>query len=84
MLKERPAKKRAPLEDRSFLEYLGAAVNTCRHFFSHYVSSDRLAMDTSEIDVVDRSGHLQQLLKRLSQPAKETQYFLPLGSARAD
>jgi hypothetical protein len=41
-------------------------------------------MDTSEIDFVDWSEYLQELLQRLSQPVKDTQYFLPLGSAPAD
>jgi len=37
-------------------------------------------VDTSEIDFVERSEDLQQLLKRLQEPVKGTQYYLPLGS----
>jgi deoxyguanosine kinase len=36
-------------------------------------------VDTSEIDFVERSEDLQQLLKRLQEPVKGTQYYLPLG-----
>jgi len=54
------------------------------HFFFQYQSSSVLVIDTSEIDFVDRNEDLQQLLDRLSQPVKGTQYFLPLGSAAAD
>jgi len=83
-LKKRIAKKQVPFEDRISDEYLEGVVNAYEHFFFHYKSSDLLVIDTSEIDFVDRSEHLQELLQRLSQPVKGTQYFLPLGSAPAD
>jgi translation elongation factor EF-Ts len=37
-------------------------------------------VDTSEIDFVARNEDLQQLLRRLQDPVKGTQYFLPLGA----
>jgi deoxyadenosine/deoxycytidine kinase len=83
-LRKRIAKKQVPFEDRISDEYLEAVVNAYEHFFFHYKSSDLLVIDTSEIDFVDRSEHLQELLQRLNQPVKGTQYFLPLGSAPAD
>ncbi|MGO8734935.1 MAG: deoxynucleoside kinase [Terriglobia bacterium] len=83
-LRKRIEKKGVPFEDRISDEYLAAVVNAYEHFFFHYKSSDLLVIDTSEIDFVDRSEHLQEVLQRLSQPVKGTQYFLPLGSAPAD
>jgi deoxyadenosine/deoxycytidine kinase len=83
-LKKRIGKKAVPFEDRISSRYLEAVVNAYEHFFFHYKSSDLLVIDTSEIDFVDRSEHLQELLTRVSQPVKGTQYFLPLGSAPAD
>ncbi len=83
-LKKRIAKKNVAFEAQFSNEYLEAVVNAYDHFFFHYKSSDLLVIDTSEIDFVDRSEHLQELLRRLSQPVKGTQYFLPLGSAPAD
>ena len=83
-LRKRIAKKGVPFEHRISDEYLAAVVNAYEHFFFHYKSSDLLVIDTSEIDFVDRSEHLQEVLQRLSQPVKGTQYFLPLGSAPAD
>jgi deoxyadenosine/deoxycytidine kinase len=71
-------------EDRSSSEYPEAVIHAHEHFFFHCKFSDLLAIDASEIDFVDRSEHSQQLLQRLSQPVKDTQYFLPLGSAPAD
>jgi deoxyadenosine/deoxycytidine kinase len=83
-LKKRIAKKQIAFEDRISDEYLAAVVNGYEHFFGHYKSSDLLVIDTSKIDFVERSEHLQWVLERLSQPVKGTQYFLPLGSADAD
>src|SRR5712675_1523398 len=42
-------------------------------------ASDLLVINTSEIDFVERSADLLQLLRRLQDPVKGTQYFLPLG-----
>ena len=83
-LKKRIAKKDVPFEHRISDEYLEAIVKAYDHFFFHYKSSDLLVIETSEIDFVDRDADLQELLQRLSQPVKGTQYFLPLGSAHAD
>jgi deoxyadenosine/deoxycytidine kinase len=83
-LRKRIAKKQIAFEDRISDEYLAAVVNGYEHFFGRYKSSDLLVIDTSKIDFVERSEHLQWVLERLSQPVKGTQYFLPLGSADAD
>lgn len=84
MLKKRIRRKNAPFESRISEEYLEAVINAYEHFFFHYHSSNLLVIETSEIDFVDRNKDLQELLERLSQPVRGTQYFLPLGSASAD
>jgi deoxyadenosine/deoxycytidine kinase len=83
-LKKRIGKKNVPFEHRISEDYLDAVVNAYEHFFFHYKCSDLLVIETSEIDFVDRNEDLQELLRRLSQPVRGTQYFLPLGSASAD
>lgn len=83
-LKRRIAKKNVPMEYRISDEYLEEVVKAYEHFFFHYKASDLLVIETSEIDFVDRNEDLQELLHRLSQPVKGTQYFLPLGSAPTD
>jgi deoxyguanosine kinase len=84
MLKKRIEKKNVPFESRISEEYLEAVVNAYEHFFFRYRSSNLLVIETSEIDFVDRNEDLKQLLQRLTQPVRGTQYFLPLGSASAD
>jgi deoxyguanosine kinase len=83
-LRRRIEKKNVPMEHRISDEYLEEVVKAYEHFFFHYCSSSLLVVDTSEIDFIDRNEDLQELLHRLSQPVKGTQYFLPLGSASAD
>ena len=83
-LKKRIAKKNVAMEHRISDEYLEEVVRAYDHFFFHYKTSDLLVIETSEIDFVDRNEHLEELLARISQPVKGTQYFLPLGSASSD
>jgi len=84
VLRKRIEKKKVPFEHRISEDYLKAVVNAYEHFFFHYKASDLLVIGTSEIDFVDRNENLQELLHRLTQPVRGTQYFLPLGSAPAD
>jgi len=84
MLKKRIEKKNVPFESRISEEYLEAVINAYEHFFFRYRSSNLLVIETSEIDFVDRNEDLKQLLHRLTQPVRGTQYFLPLGSVSAD
>jgi deoxyadenosine/deoxycytidine kinase len=80
VLRDRIAKKKSPAENRISHAYLEEIVRAYEHFFFHYSASDLLVINTSEIDFVERNEDLQQLLRRLQQPVKGTQYFLPLGA----
>ena len=80
VLKKRLRKKNAPGEKAINDDYLEEVVKAYEHFFFHYTSSDLLVVNTSEIDFVERSEDLQALLRRVSEPIRGTQYFLPLGS----
>jgi deoxyguanosine kinase len=81
VLRDRIAKKKSPAENQISRAYLEEVVRAYEHFFFHYSASDLLVINTSEIDFVERNADLQQLLRRLQQPVKGTQYFLPLGAA---
>ncbi len=80
VLRERIARKKAPAERQISRAYLEEIVRAYEHFFFHYSASDLLVINTSEIDFVERNADLQQLLRRLQEPVKGTQYFLPLGA----
>jgi deoxyguanosine kinase len=79
VLSKRVSKKADPAETQISPEYLEAVANAYEHFFFRYSASNLLVVDTSEIDFVERNQDLQELLRRLRQPVKGTQYFLPLG-----
>jgi deoxyguanosine kinase len=81
VLRARLAKKRAREESQISPEYIEEVSRAYEHFFFRYEGADLLVIDTSEIDFVERSDDLQQLLRRLQEPVKGTQYFLPLGGA---
>jgi deoxyadenosine/deoxycytidine kinase len=83
VLKKRLKKKAAAHEDHISDDYIEEVVKAYEHFFFHYTASDLLVVNTSDIDFVDRHQDLQELLRRLTEPIKGTQYFLPLGSGEA-
>jgi deoxyguanosine kinase len=79
VLRKRVSKKADPAERQISPEYVEAVANAYEHFFFRYSGANLLVVDTSEIDFVERNQDLQELLRRLRQPVKGTQYFLPLG-----
>jgi deoxyguanosine kinase len=79
VLRTRIARKKATEEKQISPEYVEEVAKAYEHFFFRYAAADLLVIDTSEIDFVERSEDLQQLLSRLQEPVKGTQYFLPLG-----
>ncbi len=60
--------------------YLEQVVQAYEHFFFHYTASDLLIVNTDDIDFVENNQDLQMLLRRLTEPVRGTQYFLPLGN----
>lgn len=81
ILRARIAKKKMHDEKQIAPEYVEEVARAYEHFFFRYAGADLLVIDTSEIDFVERNEDLQQLLKRLQEPVKGTQYFLPLGGS---
>src|SRR6267143_3766861 len=61
--------------------YLQAKPEVLRARIAKKAACDLLVINTSDIDFVERSEDLQLLLKRLQEPVKGTQYFLPLGAS---
>jgi deoxyadenosine/deoxycytidine kinase len=78
VLRQRIARKGQRSEADISLDYLREVVRAYEHFFFRYAASALLVVNTSEIDFVERNADLQELLRRIQQPVKGTQYFLPL------
>ena len=83
VLKKRLKKKGAAAEMAINDDYLEEVAKAYEHFFFHYSASDLLIVNTSDIDFVDRNEDLQELLRKVSEPVRGTQYFLPLGGQAA-
>ena len=83
VLKKRLRKKNVAGETSVSDDYIEEVVRAYEHFFFHYASSDLLVVNTNDIDFVERHTDLQELLRRVSEPIRGTQYFLPLGSTGA-
>jgi len=83
VLKKRLRKKGAAAESAISDDYLEEVARAYEHFFFHYTASDLLIVNTSDIDFVDRNEDLQELLRKVSEPVRGTQYFLPLGGQAA-
>jgi deoxyguanosine kinase len=77
VLKQRLRRKGLTQEQAISDAYIEQVAEAYEHFFFHYTASDLLVVDTSEIDFVNREQDLVLLLKRLSEPIKGKQYFLP-------
>lgn len=80
VLRKRLRKKGAATEKGLSDDYLEEVIKAYEHFFFHYTASDLLIVNTSDIDFVERNEDLQQLLRKVSEPVRGTQYFLPLDS----
>jgi len=83
VLKKRLRKKNLPGETAVSDDYIEEVAKAYEHFFFHYTASDLLVVNTNDIDFVERHADLQELLRRVSEPIRGTQYFLPLGSSDA-
>lgn len=81
VLRQRLQRKGIPDEQGISKAYLEKVVEAYEHFFFHYTGSDLLVVNTDDIDFVQRNQDLQQLLQRMTEPVRGTQYFLPLGNA---
>jgi deoxyguanosine kinase len=80
VLKQRLKRKGVAEEQAISDEYIEQIAQAYEHYFFHYTASDLLVVDTSEIDFVEKNEDLQLLLKRIAEPVKGKQYFLPLGA----
>jgi deoxyadenosine/deoxycytidine kinase len=78
VLKQRLRRKGVSQEQAISDAYIEQLTKAYEHFFFHYTASDLLVVDTSKIDFVNREQDLALLLKRLSEPIRGKQYFLPL------
>lgn len=79
VLRQRLRRQNIARERRISDRYLERIVQAYEHFFFHYTTSDLLIVNTDKLDFMENNGDLRALLRRLTQPVRGKQYFLPLG-----
>ncbi|MBI3015582.1 MAG: deoxynucleoside kinase [Candidatus Tectomicrobia bacterium] len=62
------------------VEYVEAVSRTYNEFFFHYRETPLLVINTSEIDFVNQTEDLQDLIAKIHKMKKGTEYDIPLGS----
>jgi len=74
-------KKRAMEYEKSISrDYLKELAQAYNYFFFHYKLSSLLVINTTEIDFVENSADMEDLVKMIKTMGKGTRYYVPLGS----
>jgi deoxyguanosine kinase len=60
--------------------YLAELIDAYHHYYHYYSGSPLLVVDRRHMDFLERPDDFEELVHRLKQPVKGTQYFVPLGS----
>lgn len=60
--------------------YLAELIDAYHHYYHYYSGSPLLVVDRRHMDFLERPDDFEELVHRLQQPVKGTQYFVPLGS----
>ena len=77
--------KRVKKRDKKYergvtFEYLSEVAQAYNQFFFHYDVTPLLVVNTSEIDFVESSKDLADLIKEIDSMGSGTQHYIPLGS----
>ena len=77
--------KRVKKRDKKYergvtFEYLSEVAQAYNQFFFHYDETPLLVVNTSEIDFVESSKDLADLIKEINSMGSGTQHYIPLGS----
>ena len=80
VLKERIKKRNLDYEKSINLKYLDQINQAFNEFFFHYTETPLLVINASEIDFVNVSSDLDNLILEIEKMEKGTKYYVPLGS----
>jgi deoxyguanosine kinase len=77
---QRIRKRNRAYEKRMADEYLIELIDAYNHYYHHYRSSPVLVVDTRHVNFPERPEDFEELIDRLKQPIRGTEYYVPLGS----
>jgi deoxyadenosine/deoxycytidine kinase len=76
-------KRQRAVEKNISREYMTELIDAYNHYYHYYQRSPLLVVDTRELAFPDRPDDFDELVHRLRQPVRGTEYYVPLGSRRA-
>lgn len=60
--------------------YMTELIDAYNHYYHYYQRSPLLVVDTRELNFPDQQDDFDELVHRLLQPVRGTEYYVPLGS----
>jgi len=81
MLIERIKRRRRDYEQEISEAYVNEVNKAYNYYFFHYVQTPLLVIDTTSIDFVHQSEHLEELEGQIRKMDRGVQYYRPLGSS---
>jgi deoxyadenosine/deoxycytidine kinase len=80
-LVERIKRRRRDYEQEISEAYVNEVNKAYNYYFFHYVQTPLLVIDTTSIDFVHQSEHLEELEGQIRKMDRGVQYYRPLGSS---
>jgi deoxyadenosine/deoxycytidine kinase len=80
-LVERIKRRRRDYEQEISEAYINEVNKAYNYYFFHYVQTPLLVIDTTSIDFVHQSEHLEELEAQIRKMDRGVQYYRPLGSS---
>ena len=62
-------------------EYMSELIDAYNHYYHYYNKSPLLVVDTRHLNFIDRPEDYEDLVNKLLEPIKGTQYYVPIGAS---
>jgi deoxyguanosine kinase len=72
-------KRKRPSEKTLSAEYLAELIDAYHHYYHHYKDTPLLVVDTREMNFPERPDDFEDLVERLKEPVRGTEYWVPRG-----
>ena len=76
-------KRQRDVEKHIAPEYLSELIDAYTHYYHYYKRTPLLVVDTRQLNFPDQPEDFDELVHRLRQPVRGTEYYVPLGSRKA-
>jgi deoxyadenosine/deoxycytidine kinase len=76
---ERIRRRQRAVEKSISPDYLTELVDAYHHYYHYYSRSPLLVVDTRDLRFPDESEHFEDLIHRLRQPVRGTEFYVPRG-----